>query len=141
MTFTQTKWSLTDLYPGFNTPEFESAFDTIEEQVTSFEGLRANLTPEMPADRFLDIVRASEEMTRVAIKLDAFAGLAFAADTQDQTALSAQAREDLLERGSFACISTPDESAPAFARAIHEALADYDQKYPRAVTGGGGMPS
>ena len=92
MTFTQTKWSLADLYPGFNTPELESAFDVIEEQVTSFEGLRANLTPDIPADRFLDVVRASEEMTRVAIKLDAFSGLAFAADTQDQTALSLQSR-------------------------------------------------
>jgi oligoendopeptidase F len=92
MTFTQTKWSLADLYPGFNTPEMESAFDVIEEQVTSFEGLRANLTPDMPADRFVDIVRASEEMTRVANKLYSFAGLSFAADTQDQTAQSLQAR-------------------------------------------------
>jgi len=92
MTFIQTKWSLADLYPGFNTSEFESAFDTIEEQVTSFEGLRANLTPDMPADRFLDVIHASEEMTRVANKLYSFAGLSFAADTQDQTALSAQTR-------------------------------------------------
>jgi oligoendopeptidase F len=92
MTFTQTKWSLADLYPGFNTPELESAYDNIEEQVTSFEGLRANLTPEMPVDQFLDVVRASEAMTRVAIKLNAFAGLSFSADTQDQIALSEQAR-------------------------------------------------
>jgi oligoendopeptidase F len=92
MTFTQAKWSLADLYPGFNTPELESAFDVIEEQVTSFEGLRANLTPDMPADRFVDIVRASEEMTRVVNKLYAFAGLSFAADTQDQAAQSLQAR-------------------------------------------------
>jgi oligoendopeptidase F len=92
MTFTQTKWSLADLYPGFNTPELESAFDTIEEQVTSFEGLRTNLTPDMPVDRFIDVVRASEETTRVANKLYSFAGLSFAADTQDQTALSVQSR-------------------------------------------------
>lgn len=92
MTLTQTKWSLADLYPGFNTPELESAFDVIEEQVTSFEGLRANLIPDMPADHFVDIVRASEEMTRVANKLYAFAGLSFAADTQDQAAQSLQAR-------------------------------------------------
>ncbi len=92
MTFTQTKWSLADLYPGFNTPELESAFDVIEEQVTSFEGLRSNLTPDMPADRFLDVVRASEEMSRVAHKLYAFAGLSFAADTQDQKAQSLQSR-------------------------------------------------
>jgi oligoendopeptidase F len=92
MTFTQAKWSLADLYPGFNTPELESAFDTIEEQVTSFEGLRANLTPDMPVDRFLDVLRASEQTARIANKLYSFAGLAFAADTQDQTALSTQAR-------------------------------------------------
>ncbi len=92
MTFTQTKWSLADLYPGFNTPELESAFDVIEEQVTSFEGLRSNLTPEMPADRFLDVVRASEAINRVAHKLYAFAGLSFAADTQDQRAQSLQSR-------------------------------------------------
>ena len=92
MTYTQTKWSLADLYPGFNTPELESAYDNIEEQVTSFEGLRSNLTPDMPADRFLDVVRASEEMTRVAHRLYSFAGLSFSADTQDQVAQSAQAR-------------------------------------------------
>ena len=92
MTFTQTKWNLADLYPGFNTPELESAYDNIEEQVTSFEGLRSNLTPDMPADRFLDVVRASEEMTRVAHRLYSFAGLSFSADTQDQIAQSAQAR-------------------------------------------------
>jgi oligoendopeptidase F len=92
MTFTQTKWSLANLYPGFNTPELESAYDNLEEQVTSFEGLRTNLTPDMPADRFLEVVRASEEMTRIANKLYSFSGLSFAADTQDQTAQSAQAR-------------------------------------------------
>ena len=91
MAFTQTKWSLGDLYPGFNTPELESAFDLIEEQVTSFERLRANLTPDMPADRFMDIVRTSEEMIRVSNKLYAFAGLSFSEDTQDQTAQSLQA--------------------------------------------------
>jgi oligoendopeptidase F len=92
MTYTQTRWSLADLYPGFESPEYESAFDKIEEQVTSFEGLRDNLKPDMPAEQFLEVVRASERMTRVANQLYSFAGLSFAADTQDQTALSAQAR-------------------------------------------------
>jgi oligoendopeptidase F len=92
MTFTQTRWSLAELYPGFNTPELESAFDVIEEQVTSFEGLRSNLAPDLPADRFLGTVHALEDMTRVAHRLYAFAGLSFAADTQDQAAQSLQAR-------------------------------------------------
>lgn len=92
MTYTQNSWSLADLYPGFKSAEFEAAFDQIEEQVSSFEGLRDNLKPDMPADQFMEVVRASEDMTRVANQLYSFAGLSFAADTQDQTAQSAQAR-------------------------------------------------
>ena len=129
MTFTQTRWSLADLYPGFNTPELEAAYDTIEEQVTSFEGLRANLTPDMPADRFLDVIRASEEMARVANKLYSFSGLAFAADTQDQTALSAQARvrqflADMENRTLFFSLwwkDMDDENA----RRLMDASGDY----------------
>jgi oligoendopeptidase F len=129
MTFTQTKWSLADLYPGFNTPELESAFDVIEEQVTSFEGLRANLTPDLPADRFVDIVRASEEMTRVAHKLYAFAGLSFAADTQDQAAQSLQARvqqflADMENRTLFFSLWWKDLDEENAAR-LMDASGDY----------------
>ncbi len=92
MTYEITKWNLADLYSGFETPEFEAAFDNVEEQVTSFEGLRPNLTPDMPPDRFMEVVKAAEAFTRIQHKLYSFAGLSFAADTQDQTAQSAQAR-------------------------------------------------
>jgi oligoendopeptidase F len=92
MTYTQTHWSLADLYSGFETTEYEAAFDQIEEQVSSFEGLRENLKPDMPIEQFMQVVRASEQMTRVANQLYSFAGLSFAANTQDQTAQSAQAR-------------------------------------------------
>lgn len=92
MTFTQTRWSLADLYPGMKSPEYQAAFDRIEELVSSFEGLRGNLKADMPADQFLEVVRASESMARVANQLYSFAGLSFAADTQDQAAQSAQAR-------------------------------------------------
>jgi oligoendopeptidase F len=129
MNFTQTKWSLSDLYPGFNTPELESAFDVIEEQVTSFEGLRANLSPDLPADRFVDIVRASEEMTRVAHKLYAFAGLSFAADTQDQAAQSLQARvqqflADMENRTLFFSLWWKDLDEENAAR-LMDASGDY----------------
>lgn len=92
MTFSQTKWSLADLYPGFGSPELESAFDLIEEQVATFEGLRPHLRPDIPDERFLGVVSALEEMNRVANRLYAFAGLSFSADTQDQAAQSLQAR-------------------------------------------------
>jgi len=86
------KWSLDDLYPALESAEVESAFDMIEEQITSFEGLRDKLKPDMPADQFVEAVRASEETTRVANKLFVFAELSFAADTQDQKAQSVQNR-------------------------------------------------
>ncbi len=92
MTFEQTQWSLADLYPGFASPELEADYDRLEEQVASFEGLRPHLTPDLPADRFLEILHALEGMTRTAYRLYAFAGLSFAADTQDQVAQTAQAR-------------------------------------------------
>jgi oligoendopeptidase F len=92
MAYTQTKWSLAPLYPGYESPELQTAFDLIEEQVTSFEGVRGKLKPDISTEQFLEIVRASEEMTRVANKLYSFAGLSFTADTQDQAAQALQAR-------------------------------------------------
>jgi oligoendopeptidase F len=92
MPYKLSRWSLNDLFPGMDSPELETAFDQIEEQVTTFEGVRGKLRADMPADEFQHVVKTSEQTTRVAYKLDAFAGLAFAADTQDQTAQTLQSR-------------------------------------------------
>ncbi|MEW6240690.1 MAG: oligoendopeptidase F, partial [Chloroflexota bacterium] len=96
MAYKLSRWSLDDLFPapqgGVESPELEAAFEKIEEQVTTFEGVRGKLRPEIPVEEFLHIVRASEDMTRIAQKLDAFSGLSFAADTQDQAALTLQSR-------------------------------------------------
>ncbi len=92
MTYTQTRWSLADLFPGFDSSELEAGFDKVEEQVASFEGVRGKLKPEMDAEQFIDVVRASEETTRIVSKLYSFAGLSFAADTQDQAAQTLMGR-------------------------------------------------
>jgi oligoendopeptidase F len=92
MAYTLSKWSLAPLYPGYDSPELQTAFDLIEEQVASFEGVRGKLKPDISTEQFLEAVRASEETTRVAYRLYAFAGLSFTADTQDQAAQSLQAR-------------------------------------------------
>lgn len=92
MAYKLSKWSLAPLYPSYESAELQSAFDMIEEQVTSFEGLRGKLAPDMPVDQFLEALRASEESTRVANKMYSFAGLSFTADTQDQKAQSLQNR-------------------------------------------------
>jgi len=92
MAYNLARWSLADLYSGFDSPELEASFDQIEEQITSFEGVRNKLQPDIAPEQFLEIVRASEQTTRIANKLYAFAGLSFAADTQNQTAQTLQAR-------------------------------------------------
>ena len=94
MTYAQTRWSLSGLFPGFDSPELETAFDKVEEQVTSFEGVRGKLKPEIDAEQFLDVVRVSESTSRIVSKMYSFAGLAFAADTQDQAAQTLQSRID-----------------------------------------------
>jgi oligoendopeptidase F len=92
MAYKISKWSLAPLYPGYESAELESAFDMIEEQVTSFEGVRNKLKPDMSTDQFLDVLKASEESARIGNKMYSFAGLSFTEDTQDQKALSLQNR-------------------------------------------------
>jgi len=92
MAYTLTKWNLGGLYPAFDSPDLQAAFDNVEEQVTSFEGVRNKLNPDMDSETFLEVVRASEAMTRIVNKIYAFTGLSFASDTQDQTAQTYMAR-------------------------------------------------
>jgi len=88
MAYSIKKWNLGELFPSFDSPELQAAFDNVEEQVTSFEGVRGKLKPDMEIENFLEVVRASEAMTRIVNKMYSFAGLSFAADTQDQNAQS-----------------------------------------------------
>ena len=88
MTYKLSPWSLADLFPGADSTELEAAFKELEAQVASFEKLRPQLKAEIPVSSFLEVVKDSEESTRLAYKLYAFASLAFAADTQDQTILA-----------------------------------------------------
>ena len=92
MAYTPTKWNLNELYPGFDSPDLQAAFDNVEEQVLSFEGIRGKLKPDLDREQFLEFVRASEATTRIVNKIYAFTGLSFAANTQDQTAQAYMAR-------------------------------------------------
>lgn len=92
MVYAIKKWDLAQLFPGFDSPELQAAFDNVEEQVASFEGARDKLKPDMDAGTFLDVVRASEATTRIVNKIYAFAGLSFAENTQNQNAQSLMGR-------------------------------------------------
>ena len=86
------KWNLDELFTGFDSPELNSAFDNVEEQVTSFEGVRGKLKPDIDTETFLDAVRASEATRKIVGRIYAFAGLSFAEDTQNQNAQSLMGR-------------------------------------------------
>ncbi|NWG08181.1 MAG: M3 family oligoendopeptidase [Chloroflexi bacterium] len=92
MAYALAKWNLGELYSSFDSPDLQAAFDNVEEQVTSFEGVRNKLNPDMDAETFLQVVHASEGMTRIVNKIHAFTGLSFASNTQDQTAQTYMAR-------------------------------------------------
>ncbi len=95
-TYTLSQWNLTDLFAGYDSPDLQAAFDQTEELVASFEGARSRLSPDIEPQTFLDILHSSESITRILSKLYAFAGLSFAADTQDQAAQTLQARVHLF---------------------------------------------
>ncbi len=84
MTYALTHWSLTDLFPSQDSSELETAFQTLEQRVSKFESHRDSLKPDMDVEEFMQILTESEQTTRLAHRLYAFAGLAFSADTQDQ---------------------------------------------------------
>ena len=92
MAYTIKKWDLTQLFPSFDSPELQGAFDNVEEQVASFEGVRGKLNTDMSAETFLEVVRASESTSRIVNKMYSYAGLAFAEDTQNQNAQTLIAR-------------------------------------------------
>ena len=117
--FTQSRWSLADLFPASNSPELETAFTQLEALVMEFEKVRPELKADITAARFLEIIHLDEQATRQAFKLNAFASLSFAQDTQDQVAQSLMARVDqfMAELGNRAMFFSlwwkdlPDEAA------------------------------
>ncbi len=85
-TFTQSRWRLDDLFSKDDLAAVEAAFAELEDQVKAFEQQRERLSADMPVDDFLAIVRELEDLSRKAYRVNGFAGLWFAEDTQDAQA-------------------------------------------------------
>ena len=94
--YKQEPWRLDDLFPGFNTPEMEKATEGLEEQLLAFEAFRADLSADLEAATFMEMLQAYESLTRQVMRLYSFSGLSFAADTQDQDAQAGLARSQQL---------------------------------------------
>ena len=95
--FTQAPWSLKDLYEGFDDPKYEAAFKEVEAGVEDFQAYREQLTPDISKDLFIGIITEYEHFLRLISRLNGFAQLAFAADTQDEKAQAEVARVDQFQ--------------------------------------------
>jgi oligoendopeptidase F len=83
-TYTQSPWSLDDLFPASTSLEMDAAFKDLDSQVAAFEALRPTLTDDITPDAFLALLKQQEALTRLAYRIYAFSGLSFASNTQDQ---------------------------------------------------------
>lgn len=92
MSYSQTRWSLDDLFPGPKSSELESAFQYLTGQVEEIEKRRAQLTDNINKETFMEIVRELEKNTALGYKLYAYAGLFFSEDTQNQEAQNLMAK-------------------------------------------------
>jgi oligoendopeptidase F len=99
MTFTQTHWSLADLFASHDSPDMRAAFDELERGVVEFEAQRAKLSKDVALDDFLAIAQQLEAIDRLASRIYGFASLKFASDTQDQVAQTFLAQVEQIMAG------------------------------------------
>lgn len=93
-TYIQKRWSLSALFPGHDSPEFEGAMESLEQAVAAFEEVRQKLTGDIDEKSFQGIIKELEEITVQIHRLYGYAGLWFSEDTQNQDALALQAKID-----------------------------------------------
>lgn len=79
-------WSLDDLFPALDAPAVQEALETLEKGVERFEERRETLSPDLSQETFRSILESYEDLVRQISRLNGYAGLTFAADTQDQRA-------------------------------------------------------
>ncbi len=91
-TYTQKRWSLSDLFPSHDSPEFEGAMESLEKAVAAFEENRPKLSGDIDEKTFQGIIKELEEITVQVHHLSGYAGLWFTEDTQNQDALALQAK-------------------------------------------------
>jgi oligoendopeptidase F len=99
-TFEQTRWSLADLLPAVEGPEFEQYLADLEAAVGELEASRETLSPEISDESFLRLLGLVETIASLSQRLGYYGGLWFAADTQDQDALAYRGRMEKLLTGA-----------------------------------------
>src|SRR2546428_8131751 len=71
----------------------------LEEQVRRFEGFRDRLSPEIPAETFLDALKLAEAITRTTSRLGAYPYPWFSENTKNQKARDFKAAVEEMQAG------------------------------------------
>ncbi len=90
------RWSLDDLFPGLDTPEYRAGREMLETRLAEFESLRPRLTDELTAAGLRSLLESFDTLQRLASRTIGYAQLKFSEDTQDPTAQTQRGRADQL---------------------------------------------
>jgi oligoendopeptidase F len=80
-------WSLDALLAAHEGAELEAILAELEQQIAEFEAYRERLSAQMSGESFMEVMRLYETITVALRRLEAYAYLWFAEDTQAQEAL------------------------------------------------------
>jgi len=88
MTYTPGRWNLDALLSPAEAADLPGTLKVLQRRVKKVEGWRKKLKASLPAKDFLRLLKDYEAMQRELIRVNYYAGLRFAADTQDQGAMA-----------------------------------------------------
>ncbi len=91
-----TRWSLNDLLPEPVDQSMEEIFSKLEQAMVGFEAVRKSLIPEISQQDFAKILKMLEDINNLKSKVEGYADLAFAEDTQSPAVLNLRDRVDQL---------------------------------------------
>ena len=86
--FEQTRWSLKDLLPATEGPEFDQILADLEEALSQLEASRDLLSPDISEENFVGLLSQVEKIAALSNRLSAYGFLWFSEDTQHQDALA-----------------------------------------------------
>jgi oligoendopeptidase F len=94
--YQQTRWSLQDLLPAIEGPEFDQVLASLEEAVSELETSRDKLSADIPIEEFQRLMALVEQISTLAHRVGSYGGLWFSEDTQNQQALAFRGRGQKL---------------------------------------------
>ena len=89
-----TKWTLNDLLPEPGGQGLEEVFSKLEQALVEFEATREVLTNDIPWQDFNIVLQKLEAISLLKSRVEAYADLSFAEDTQNPSALNLRDRVD-----------------------------------------------